>query len=158
MSTQELYEHITTNMIYDGTDMYWRHSGTGRVRDAVGSYRNDGHIQCRLYNTDFQLHRLIWLYVYGELPKGEIDHINRIKDDNRIDNLSDVSHITNARNRGLSKSRNNEFVGVTFHKQYGKYRADIVVGEQIYLGLYKTLEEAISARLFAESYYDFLTR
>lgn len=45
-------------------------------------------------------HRLAWLYENGEFPSLEIDHINRVKTDNTIDNLRDVSHEVNQGNRG----------------------------------------------------------
>ncbi len=45
-------------------------------------------------------HRLIWIYHYGPIPEGfEIDHINRKRDDNRIENLRVVPRRLNHLNR-----------------------------------------------------------
>ena len=43
-------------------------------------------------------HRLAWLLHHGEWPKGDIDHINRNRSDNRIENLRDVSRSANLLN------------------------------------------------------------
>jgi len=50
-----------------------------------------GYIIIKINRKDYQAHRLAWLYEYGNFPKQTIDHINRIKTDNRICNLRDVS-------------------------------------------------------------------
>ena len=47
----------------------------------------------------YMRHRLAWLYVYGEFPAGQIDHINGERHDNRIENLRDVSPQGNQHNR-----------------------------------------------------------
>lgn len=45
-------------------------------------------------------HRVVWLAVNGLIPPGlEIDHINRIKHDNRLSNLRLLSKSANAHNR-----------------------------------------------------------
>lgn len=44
-------------------------------------------------------HRVIWVYFNGEIPEGyEIDHINTITDDNRLENLRLVTHKENMNN------------------------------------------------------------
>ncbi len=43
------------------------------------------------------VHRLVWLAFYG--PSYELDHINRDKSDNRIENLRAVTHSENLKNR-----------------------------------------------------------
>ena len=47
----------------------------------------------------FFRHRVIWYYFNGEIPEGmEIDHINTIKSDNRLENLRVVTHADNMNN------------------------------------------------------------
>jgi ssDNA-binding Zn-finger/Zn-ribbon topoisomerase 1 len=48
-------------------------------------------------NKTYRTHRLIWLWVHGKWPDGEIDHINGRKNDNRISNLEDVDRLENMR-------------------------------------------------------------
>lgn len=55
---------------------------TGRkanVGDVAGCVDKDGYIQIRLKGKMYPAHRLAWLYVYGEWPQDEIDHINCVK-------------------------------------------------------------------------------
>lgn len=51
-----------------------------------------------------KLHRMAWFYVHGEWPKGQIDHINHDRKDNRIANLRVVDNTENHRNRPLQSS------------------------------------------------------
>ena len=66
--------------------------------DIAGGINNRGYIQISVKNKLYSAHRLAWLYVYGNFPKQEIDHINHIRNDNRIKNLRDVSHKVNMNN------------------------------------------------------------
>ena len=94
--------------------------------------------------VEYQSHRLIWMYVYGTWPKGQIDHINRDKSDNRLSNLRDCSISENKQNSGLYKSNKTGFKGV-FNKG-SAYEAGIRVnGKRIYLGRFKTAELAYEA-------------
>ena len=66
--------------------------------------------------------RLAWQLVNGPIPDGlEIDHINRVRDDNRISNLRAV---TRSLNRINTVHRGNRLgvLGVSMHKN-GLYRA-----------------------------------
>lgn len=98
-------------------------------------------------------HRIAWLYVHGVWPSGDIDHINGVRDDNRIENLRDVSRSANLQNQRQA-SRNNKcgMLGVSLHKETGKFVAQIMAGrKQKYLGLFDTAEEAHAAYLRAKA-------
>jgi hypothetical protein len=107
-----------------------------------GRYDKDGYIKIRVDNAYFRAHRLAWFYVHGTWPTGQIDHINRIKDDNRIANLRDVTAAENCQNRiNVSPRSTTGLLGV--RKAKTKFQAGIRVnGKFIYLGVYKTPEEA----------------
>ena len=51
--------------------------------------------------VEYMAHRLAWLFTYARWPALglEIDHINRIKTDNRIVNLREVTHQVNMMNK-----------------------------------------------------------
>lgn len=96
---------------------------------------------------NYLAHRLAWFYVYGEWPKNQIDHINRIKTDNRIFNLRDVDNSTNQHNNALRKHNTSGTTGVMNCKSRNCWGAQIYVNnKRIYLGIYKTKEDAILAR------------
>jgi hypothetical protein len=90
-------------------------------------------------------HRLAWLWVHGEWPTDQIDHINRNKDDNRIANLRQADNGQNNTNRppvGRSGIK-----GVSWYEPSQKWRARISKDRtEIYLGYFDTIEEAIKAR------------
>lgn len=95
-------------------------------------------------------HRLAWLYVTGQHPKNQIDHINGDKLDNAFANLRDVSQAINNQNRRRANatSRTNT-LGVFMRGEY--FSARIRVGKRlIYKGVFKTSEEAHAAYVKAK--------
>jgi hypothetical protein len=103
-------------------------------------------------------HRLAWLYVYGEWPEGEVDHINLIRTDNRIANLRLATTALNKRNTRVRKNNLVGFKGVSWHACSRRWRSRIYLnGKEVNLGLYDTPEEANAAYLAAarEHFGDF---
>lgn len=95
--------------------------------------------------------RLIWMFFNGSIPYGmQVDHINRIRDDNRIENLRLVSNAENQKNKSLSIRNKTGISGVSRHKKAGKWQAMI---SRIHLGLYDDFFEACCARKSAENKY-----
>lgn len=95
----------------------------------------------------YKAHRLAWLYVYGEMPKGHIDHINHNHDDNRIKNLRCVDDKENAKNRPLYKNNVSGIPGVAWKKREKKWTAYIKVdGKHLHLGTFDEKQDAIRAR------------
>lgn len=97
-------DRIRERLAYDrGTgEFVWR--ATGR---RAGCKTSHGYLVIRLDDKLMYAHRMAWAYVHGSMPAGVIDHINGNKTDNRLDNLRDVSQITNLQNqRDLVKPGN----------------------------------------------------
>lgn len=99
-----------------------------RAGQLAGTRTSHGYVQIKVAGYLTYAHRLAWLYVYGTLPSGEVDHINGDRSDNRLCNLRDVTTQTNAENR-RSPGRNNKsgFLGVSWDAQRGKWKAGIVI-------------------------------
>lgn len=94
---------LTADMVrelfhYDPETGIFRRRDTGRV---TGTKSSSGYLLITLSGFKFSAHRLAWLYVHGQWPQIEIDHINRIRDDNRLVNLRDVTRSVNMMNRAL---------------------------------------------------------
>lgn len=70
----------------------------------------DGYVIIRVLGHRHTAHRLAWLYMTGTWPSGEIDHINRVRADNRWENLRDVSHMENVHNCSPEKSAKSQNV------------------------------------------------
>jgi len=126
-------------------------TGTRKTKPMLSaSYRNS-RIDGVLYKTS----RLIWMWVYGQDPKNMyIDHINGNRADNRIKNLRLVSSLENSRNMRLYKTNKTGIPGIDIYK--GRYRVRIKINRnEIYLGCYEDLDEAIAVRKKAEQHFGF---
>lgn len=76
--------------------------------------------------------------VHGHFPQDQLDHINEIKDDNRLCNLRECSSAENNQNRAAK--------GYTYSKSCSKWQAQIMIkGVSTYLGIFDTEERASSA-------------
>lgn len=64
----------------------------------AGAAYGDGYLKVGILGRCYPVHRLIWLIVTGAWPVHVIDHINRVRGDNRWENLRDVTLQENARN------------------------------------------------------------
>jgi len=137
----------------DTGEFRWRVS-RGRVRagDNAGNSNGLNYVQLRVDGYNYKAHRLVWMYIYGVWPPAEIDHINRLRCDNRLVNLRAVTRAQNHQNRNLPAHNTSGCMGVSFHKRSGRWRADIKTnGKQRTLGLYDTKQDAVLARKAAEA-------
>lgn len=100
-------------------------------------------------------HQFIYYLATGIVDYGKgfsLDHNNRVKDDNRISNLSIESDSIQQRNRDKFFKKNAR--GYYWDKRVNKWRARIWVdGKQIYLGLFIQEEDARNAYLAAKEKY-----
>lgn len=62
-------------------------------RNANGSLNRDGYLMLKIKGKKYLAHRLAWFLCYGYFPKSELDHINRIRTDNRIENLREATRM-----------------------------------------------------------------
>lgn len=108
----------------------------------VGWLHPDGYIRISVDRKLYLAHRLAWLYIYGELPSKELDHINQNKADNRICNLRLADRHQNSQN--TNKARKHSKLGVVgVSKNGNRYTAQIgFKGARIKLGYFDTLEQA----------------
>lgn len=98
-------------------------------------------------------HRLVWRYVTGEWPDGQIDHINGVRDDNRFENLRVATNTQNAYNSRKKRINKSGFKGVS-RSTHGRWQAQIRVnGKNRGLGLFDTPEEAHAAYIAAAEQY-----
>ena len=120
---------------------------TGRV--AAGKNKH-GYITVQFNQKKYYAHRLAWLIATGSWPKGQIDHKNRDRSDNRLQNLRDVSRSENLQNRVKSTGKTG-LLGVTYLKKGNVYQARIYAGRSYNLGRFATAEEAHAAYLSAKN-------
>jgi hypothetical protein len=119
--------------------------------DIVGHIDKDGYVQVGIQAKHYRIHRLVWLWHNGYMPENFIDHINRNKIDNRIENLREVTNQCNIRNTGNRENNTSGVKGVSWYCSRNKWTAQIMVNhKQYHLGYYKEICNAVLARLAAE--------
>jgi hypothetical protein len=148
----------TRGRAHFGRDNQWR-NWNGRYPGLVaGTVGPRGYRAIAVLGHLYPAHRLAWLYVHGQWPEGQIDHVNGGRDDNRIGNLRDVSSAENAKNRRLTRKSATGRIGVNEYaygrrKQYvARIRVD---GRLHHLGYFDTVEQASAARSEAEARFGF---
>lgn len=149
--TQEVVQHLFTYKPETG-ELRWKKAPfTGSKKGASANTSCNGYYVVRIYGKIYGVHRIIWLYVHGYLPENEIDHIDRDKTNNRIDNLREVSRQCNRRNTGLQINNKSGITGVSFKSLHFAWAASITVNNKYYsLGIYTDYIEAVCTRLAAE--------
>lgn len=108
-----------------------------------------GYVEGRVLMADntwqlMKLHR----FLKGCVPHDGriIDHADGDRLNNALSNLRDSTGTGNARNRTKSPHASSRFLGVTWDKQHGKWRAQIAVGDHNrYLGLFASEAAAAAA-------------
>jgi hypothetical protein len=113
------------------------------VGKRAGCTMKNGYRTIRVDDTLYLAHRLAWLYVTGDWPTDQIDHINGVRNDNRFENLRKATNLQNAHNRKYTRNKSG-FQGV--RKENSKWLAEIKVDyKPVRLGLFNTPEEAHAA-------------
>lgn len=122
----------------DGT-LWWTKSGSGRnLKKPIGTLTHEGYLQCTLRQTQRKVHHVVWFLHYGYWPTN-LDHINKDKSDNRIENLREGSSVNN-HNRSMPLPKS----GLRGAQQSrDKYRASIKVNGKVeHLGVFGSPQEA----------------
>lgn len=98
---------------------------------VYGSTHSDGYKVICLNGKLHYLHRVIWEIVNGPIPDGyEIDHIDRGRANNRIENLRLALKIDNMRYRELKPKADGLPIGIT--KRGDKYQARVMAEGRSY--------------------------
>lgn len=127
--------------------------GGGKAGTIAGKI-DKGYLRTKVFGKLEQVHRLVWLCAYGEWPENQLDHINRIRHDNRIFNLREVTASQNQQNITKPCCNTSGHLGVSWIKSRKKWMAGIKVqGKSINLGSFDEVHSAVAARKTAEQKY-----
>ena len=143
--TQERLKKLFSYDSATGVFKYASPRSRVRVGNVAGYDKGNGYRRIEVDGKAYQEHRLAWLYVYGEFPDGEVDHIDGNRANNAISNLRVVSHSKNCQNKIVARSDSSSgIIGVA--KRGNKYIAEITAnGIYKYLGRFATEVEAAAA-------------
>lgn len=112
----------------------------------------EGYRIIEIEGVIYREHRLAWFWMTGAWPSQTIDHIDRNPGNNRWSNLRDINQSQQNFNAGLPRNNTSGAKGVYFNYKLQKYEAYIKINRtKKYLGIFKTIEEAIEARKAAET-------
>lgn len=125
-------------------------------KEALTALRVHGYRHGSVLDKQQAAHRVVWALVYGKWPSQDIDHINGDPADNRIINLRLVTKAENMRNQKRYATNKSGATGVNWFKRDRTWQAKITVsGQQVHLGYFKNIDDAIAARKAAEARYGF---
>lgn len=111
MGDNEIEQYIRTHFHYD--------NGTITRDDrkgGTGSFDKDGYLILKIKGKQYKAHRVVWFLCKGEFPKGELDHINRNRRDNRIENLRECNRQLQVENRNYYPNPDTGIRGVYLDK------------------------------------------
>jgi hypothetical protein len=134
-------------ILRDG-ELHWRSLDYPRKPGPIGHTDSKGYRKTKIDGHAYAVHRLMWLWHYGDWPKGDIDHADGNPANNDITNLRDYTRSQNVQNsarRGVVHHRN---------KIARQWSARIYVDGQVrHLGYFATEAEAHGAYLAAKLEY-----
>ena len=128
--------------------LVWKVKPSARTSagDAAGTFNHDGYLRVGFKRKMVFAHRIVWLLTHGAWPDGEIDHINGVRSDNRVENLRVVSRKENMQNQRIAhKNSKAKALGVrkTQNSTTDRWYASIGVnGATKYLGVADSVEAA----------------
>ena len=150
MITQEELKLI---VFYDEQNGIFIKNKTNKIMGSIDI--STGYIRIQIKKVRYAAHRLAWLYMYGYMPKEQVDHINGNRSDNRICNLREANASQNSLNRKTLESTISNIKNVNLHKETGKWRVRCTINKiRKDFGLFDSLEFAeLVAKEVMEKYY-----
>lgn len=126
-----------------------RQWNSARAGEVAGGLRN-GYLRVRVDGRKITATHVIWALLRGEWPKDQIDHRDGFRSRNVEENLREATNAQNSQNKKKRRTNRSGLTGVW--KQKNRWRSEIAVGGQrLYLGMFKSSEEARAAYLAAKA-------
>lgn len=150
MITQNRLRELTHYCQQTGQFTHLQSNRRKKAGMPAGSLRRDGYVYAMFDGHRAMAHQFAWLYMTGEWPTQEIDHIDNNKANNAFANLRQVSRRANTENKRTAKRTSTTgLLGVVRHRD--KFVAKIVhAGKRTHLGVFETPEAAHEAYVQAK--------
>lgn len=126
----------------------WNESNAGKnIGAPFFNQRGRRYMRASIFGKSYMLSRLIFFYMTGRWPVGDIMHRDRDGTNNTWSNLKEVSRIENMRSLAMTKRNSSGCVGVSWNRQKNKWHASVMVNyKTIHLGYFAGKHDAIAAR------------
>ena len=150
----ELFDYNPETGIFTNRITRGKIAKKGKV---AGCLSDTGYWIIKVNGKNYRAHRLAWLFIHGYFPEHQIDHINRIRTDNRLCNLREVNKSCNMKNSKIYNNNTSGITGVSWHKRAKKWMVRIQDKNyhRINLGSFASKLEAAQARYEAEIKYKY---
>lgn len=128
-------------------DIRWRASaGTVKRGSIAASVSALGYGRVKIDRKHYAAHRIAWALAHGQFPESDLDHVNGVRTDNRIENLRLATRSENQCNRGANKNNTSGQKGVNWNHGVSKWVARCAVnGKRRHLGYFDDLTAATLA-------------
>lgn len=138
------------------SDHEWKRWNTRYANTVAGGPDGQNYLAISIYGRDYKAHSLAWLYVHGHWPADQMDHINHVRDDNRIENLREATNKQNCKNRSINKNNTSGHNGVCWDRPTKKWKVQIShSGKLVYGGIFADIEDALARRKELEAVFGF---
>lgn len=114
---------------------------------AFTSVAKNKYLRGTVNSVAFYAHRIAWVMHHGHWPEHDIDHINGVRNDNRICNLRSVSRKDNMQNREVSSNNTSGTMGVSYSRRHKLW--NVKIGDH-HIGWFSDKHNAVEARKDAE--------
>ena len=115
MSEEELIAYLHKYFTYHKDGTFTRSDR----KNSNGRKDKQGYVIIKIKTKQYKAHRLVFAYFNGRFPVKEIDHINRIRCDNRIENLREATRAENNRNKSWEPNKDTGEIGIYLDKTKG---------------------------------------
>jgi len=130
--------------------------GPNKHKEFAGTVNSLGYVVITINSNRYLAHRLAYLYEFGEFPSENIDHINRVRSDNRMLNLREFTQSQNMRNAKMLRNNMSGVTGVYFDSARNRWVSQIKIkNKNILCGRYIKKTDAVVSRFLAETKYGF---
>jgi|694.fasta_scaffold28737_8 hypothetical protein len=152
--TQEYLKSILDYNLDTGI-FTWKVSKANRTKVGdVAGWSYNGYREIEINNKAYKAHRLAWLYVYGEMPKNLVDHIDGNRSNNKISNLREATYQENSENYKTPKTNKSGVKNVSWYKSLNKWVVSISIRKtKKTVGYYDDLELAELVAIEARNKY-----
>lgn len=146
------YEYLNKRFFYETSTgkLFWRYCNhmpkqwnSSFAGKEAGCIAKSGYVLVSVNNSLLFAHRVVWKLHTRNDPDGILDHINGVKNDNKINNLRIATYAQNQQNKSVSNVHGK---GVSYDSKRKKYQVQIRVnGVNVHLGRFNQVQDAKDA-------------